>query len=489
VRTLYAAEGKIQLTITPFAVGQNNFKISFLNRDGSDAAGIESATIKLTQIDRGIGPIAVETKKLSDSVFSADVAFSLPGTWHVEIEGVSTQGSNMLAALDENVKPQVSNLEFKVDQYKTPSNSVPLYPVFDASRQSIWVGDTMLASGRIWQFDITTGNYSAHNLQGVDIATQVTLDPEGNLWYIDPLAFRSGKGTLGVYNPDNNTTKQFKLQESGIMSGLAIDRNGSLWMPLVATNGPDKVVKFDPASEQFSSYSIPTPEARPAGTAADSSGNIWFAEAGAGSIAKIDPATGDITEYAPNSKLQKLDEPAAVFPDPTSSNIYIAEHSGHTVTVFNSLLGTFREYPSVNEDGLPFGMAFDSYGNLWFAEHQIDRVGVIDPRTGEGSEAKIPISGSAIQWITADDKGKIWFAAQQGSALGSITITAKPSTGPKDSGQAGQAGGGVPQLPFSFTNVVGPAIAAGIVASALAYSKSAVDLKRNVRAALRLDRR
>jgi copper transport protein len=488
VRTLYATEGKIQLAINPFAVGQNNFKVSFLNQDGSSAAGIESAAIKLTQIDRGIGPIAIETKKLSDGVFSADAAFSLPGTWHVEIEGVSSQGNNMLAALDENVKPQVSNLDFKVDQYKTPENSLPLYPVFDASRQSIWVGDSMPGSGRIWQLDITTGNYTMHRIEGAALITTTVLAPDGRLWYVDPLGGGSGsgssKGALGVYNPEDSSSRRFVMPEAGIPSGVAMDGNGSLWMPIVQAN---KVAKFDLASERFSLYDIPTLAAQPAGIAADGSGNIWFAEAG-GKIAKIDPVTGKITEYTPNGRLQTLEEPTAVFPDPKSSNIYIAEHGGHTISVFNTLLGSFREYPSVNEDGLPFGMAMDSYGNLWFAEHTIDKVGVIDPRTGEGSEANIPISGSTIQWITADDGGRIWFAAQRGSTIGSITITAGPSTGPQDGGQQDQAGS-VTQLPFSFTDVVGPAIAAGIVISALAYSKSAVDLRRNVRAALKLDRR
>jgi copper transport protein len=274
----------------------------------------------------------------------------------------------------------------------------------------------------------------------------------------------------------------------GVPSGLAMDGNGSLWAPIVQAN---KVVKFDPASESFSSYDIPTPNAGPVGIASDRSGNIWFAQAGTGSIAKIDPATGKITEYRPKSQLQALDEPAAVLSDPRSSNIYISEHGGHTITAFNSLLGTFREYPTVNEAGLPFGMAMDGYGNLWFAEHTIDRVGVIDPRTGEGAEARIPIAGSTIQWITAGDRGRIWFAAQRGAALGSITITAKPATTPPGNGgqDGGQAAGGIPELPFSFTDLAGPAIAAGIVISALAYSKSALDLKRNMRAALRLDRR
>jgi copper transport protein len=487
VRTLYTGEGRIQLAVSPFAVGQNNFRLSFLNQDGSNATGIESATIKLTQVERGIGPIEIETTKQSDNAFSADAAFSLPGMWHVEIEGVNTQGSNMLATLDANVKPRVSNLEFKVDQYTTPVNSLPLYPVFDVARQSIWVGDTLPGSGRIWQLDIATGNYTMHGISNATLITSTVLAADGRLWYVDPIG-SSPNGVLGIYNLADNSSRRFVIPEAGIPTGLAMDGNGSLWMPVIQAN---KVVKFDPASEEFSSYDIPTPASRPAGIASDRSGSIWFTESGPGRIAMIDPATGDITEYAPNSQFQTLDEPAAVFPDPTSSNIYIAEHSGSTITVFNSLLGTFRDYPSVNEAGLPFGMAIDAYGNLWFAEHEIDRIAVLDPRTGEGAEAKIPIAGSAIQWITADDDGRIWFAAQRGAALGSITITAKPATTPPPgNGQnGGSEAGGIPQLPFSFTDLAGPAIAAGIVISALAYSKSAVDLKRNVRAALRLDRR
>ncbi|MGI0048696.1 MAG: copper resistance D family protein, partial [Nitrososphaera sp.] len=160
VRTLYTGEGKMQLTVSPFAVGQNNFRLSFFNQDGSNATGIESATIKLTQVERGIGPIAIETKKLSDNVFSADAAFSLPGSWHVEIEGVSAQSSNMLATLDATVRPLVLSLEFQIANYTTPVNSLPLYPVFDAARQSIWVGDSLPGSSRIWQLDIATGNYT-----------------------------------------------------------------------------------------------------------------------------------------------------------------------------------------------------------------------------------------------------------------------------------------------------------------------------------------
>ena len=502
MRTLYTAEGTIKLNISPFAVGQNAFTLSFFGQDGTNATGIESATLKLTQLERAIGPITIETTEQSDNMFSADAAFSLPGIWHIEIEGVNTQGSNMLASLDVNIKPLISNIQFDTKIYNMSANSsnnnsnnvLPLYPVFDMERQSIWVGDSLPGSGAIWQLDIATGNYTMHKINATHV-TQSVLASDGSLWYIDPLGAENN-GVVGLYNPaDNSSSRRFVIPEEGIPSGIAIDGNGSLWMPIVSGNGSDKVVKFDPASEQFSSYNIPTPDARPAGITSDRLGNIWFAEAGAGSIAQIDPATGNITEYKPNNPLQALDEPVGVFADPDSYDIYISEHSGHTITVYNSLLGTFREYPSINEAGLPFGMAMDNYGNLWFAQHEIDKIGVIDPRTGEGTEANIPITGSFVQWITSDNEGRIWFAAQRGSALGSTTTTANPASPEAVSNEGQQLMNGTSgpvspfqQLGFSLADIAGPVIAAGIVISALTYAKSATDLKRNIRAALRVNR-
>jgi copper transport protein len=496
VQTVYLGndEGKIKLAISPFDIGQNNFNISFIGTDGKPVSSIESATIRMTQTDKAIGPITIDTKKQSDGVFVSNASFGVAGKWDVVIEGVNSQGSNMIASLDVNVKPQVSNLDFTIQQYQTPANSMPLFPVFDGERQSIWVGDTLLGSGRIWQLDTATGNYTAHNIKGANIVTQTVLAPDGKLWYIDPLAARPNS-TIGVYDPNTESVKQFVIPIEGIGTGITMDGSGNLWVPISQAN---KVVKFMPQTEQFASYDIPTAQAEPVGIITDSQGNIWFTEA-IGKIAKIDVNSGNITEYAPKSGQQALAEPTAIFEDPNNpGTLYISEHTAHTVTAFNTLLGTFHKYPSPDEAGLPFGMAMDNYGNLWVAEHLIDKVAVLDPRTGASKEANIPIAGSFIQWITSDDNGRIWFAAQQGKALGSITTTAKPlsslstlgnGSGGREAEQqlsnASTTAGGVPQLGFSFATAAGPGIAAGIVMSAIFYAKSSIDLKRNMRAALR----
>ena len=473
VQTLYTPTGRVDLSIDPFVVGQNRFTLSFFG-NGGVAEDVTEATIKLMQADRNIGPIAVDIRKTSPGVFAADAAFSLPGSWTMEIEGVRPQSANIVTSLDVEVRPAISSLSFDLNEYKIPEPSLPLFPVFDKERESIWSGDTLPRSSRIWQLDMQTGNYTKHPIGNVTLVTQIIVDQSGKLWYIDPT-----ESKLGLYDPDEMTNVQYILPLRGIISGLAQDGEGNLWMPVVQAN---QVVKFTPQDESFAHFDIPTPESRPVGISADRSGNIWLAES-TGRIALIDIATGKMEEFEPSGS-NKLVVPTAVLPDPDGHDVYIAEHDGHTVTAFNPLFHTFREYPQLNEGGLPFGMAKDAFGNLWYAQHEIDRIAVIDPRTGEGTEVKIPTAGSFVQWLTSDDRGRIWFAEQRGAAIGVVTVSAKPQTPqPPVAGAPEKPISGVPDLGFSLAEAAGPAIVAGMVLSGLFYAKSATDLKRNMRMA------
>lgn len=480
---LYASSGgRADVTIGPFAVGQNKFTMTFYGQDGKLASDVSSATIKVTQVEKNIGPISIDTKKASPGVFTADAAFGLPGTWNMVVEGTRPQSASIVASTSLDVRPAVENLSFDVKEYRTPTRSQMLFPVFDAARQSIWSGDSLFGSARIWQLDIKTGNYTIHQVQNTTLVTQSILDPSGKLWYIDPIAQGDATiGRLGLYDPGSKTTRIFLLPAAGIPTGLAQDHDGNLWVPIREANS---VVKFDPKTEKFTQVQIPTPESVPVGLQTDANGNIWLAES-IGKIAKIDPSTGKITEFAPKGVV-KLETPTAVYPTPDGSTVFIAEHGGHTVTAFNTLFETFREYPSLNQAGLPFGMAQDSFGNLWFAEHEVDRIGIIDPRTGQGTETKIPTSGSIVQWITTDDKGRMWFAEQGGSALGIASVTAGPPSQQPGSQVEQPSASSVPSIGFAFSDPAGPAIVAGIVISALFYAKSATDLKRSLRATERM---
>jgi copper transport protein len=179
-----------------------------------------------------------------------------------------------------------------------------------------------------------------------------------------------------------------------------------------------------------------------------------------------------------------------------TGNIYISQHEGQTVSIFNPLLKTFKDFPSLDPNGLPFGMAMDSsYRNLWVAEHTINKIAVIDPRTGTSKEVTIPHPAPIVQWITADLKGNIWLAEQRGNALAVITSSLKlaavyyysaanPAT-TKEVSQVNKNNNlvGLTPLGLSYAAVVGPSVAGGMIVSAMFYTKSIIDLKQSIRQA------
>jgi copper transport protein len=142
---------------------------------------------------------------------------------------------------------------------------------------------------------------------------------------------------------------------------------------------------------------------------------------------------------------------------------------------------------------LPFGMALDTYGNVWFAQHVIDKIGVLDTLNGEIVEIPVPTRGTFVQWLAPDDQGRIWFAEQRGSSLGSINLVLNPASGlgkSQEMSKSGQVNGredniGTSSQPaanlsfeFGFADFLGPMIAGGIVIASFLYSRNVLEVKR-----------
>lgn len=495
ISTRFVEDGsRVILSIDPFTPGNNNFKISFLDSQ-KNPIDINSAQMRYTQTEKRIGPITVDTTRVSKGVFSANAAFGLPGQWNLEVEGVQskTNALNIVASYDLLVKPKLDQLNFNIQEEKIPqNNSQPLYPVYDKSRNAIWVGDTVIDSGRIFEYNLNSNKYVEHKVAGTSIVTITALDSHNQLWFIDPLM-----KNLGQYDTTTGTNKLYKIPSQGVISGIAVDpNNNDVWITAPATN---EVLRFNPQAKNFTGFSLPTANAQPFGIIADqTSGQLWIAE-GIGKLANIDPTHNyKISEYDPAATGQNitLKSPTALFADPMTGDIYISQHDGRTVSVFNPLLKTFKDFPQLDPNGLPFGMAMDSYHNLWVAEHTVNKIAVIDPRTGASKEVNIPNQSPFVQWITADSKGNIWLAEQRGSSLAIVTSTPKLGQ-PSNSANLGDATNqvsnsnnnnknilpGFPRLGLSYADVVGPSVAGGIIVSAFFYTKSIIDLNNSVKRA------
>jgi copper transport protein len=473
-------ETKVDLSIKPFEVGNNNFLVSFSDGNGQPI-DVQSVEIKYSQIEKSIGPIRANLEKQSSGKFSVNASFGIPGTWNLEVQAapIKENTSAIVASFDNlRVKPNLDQQSFNVTEFPISNTKIqPLYPVYDKSRNYVWFGDTTIGSGRIFAYDIDGKNYVEHNITGTNIVTLLTLDSKNNLWYLDPLT-----KIIGSYDPSKNISRIFPFPGYVTPSGITIDSDDNIWFTSPLSS---EVMRFDPKVGNVTlTLNLKDNDARPFAIMADPVSNlIWFTDE-AGKLGKIDPTNNfTITEYSPSGNKTLL-SPTALMIDKSTGEIYVSQHDGHRVTVFDPLSRTFTDLPLLNEEGLPFGMAFDKYGNLWVAEHTINKIAVIDTQKSKVKEIAVNNSSPFIQWLSSDSSGNIWFAEQRGNGLGMIELSSGPlaqkqapesnnsSTPAAESSRAG--------LGINYQNFVAPAILIGIIFSAFMFAKNTIQLKSNI---------
>ncbi|HJU14587.1 MAG TPA: DUF4149 domain-containing protein [Candidatus Nitrosotalea sp.] len=476
---------KIVMSVNPYYSGKNNVTLYFFGPDGKPLTGINATSITLEQVDKSIGPLVVgynpdnpqagnAFKELSTGVFSVSTsALAIPGHWNAQVEGITTQAGalNAVATFDDlYVKPNLNQLQANITEYKMPDKALPLYPLYDPIRDVVWVGDSAIGSGRLWEFDPSTGSFTEHKINGTNIIMYTIMDFQNNVWYSDPLS-----KILGYYDPDSGKSTNYHIPANTTISGLAIDNQGNLWMTSASSN---QLLKFDMSKKAFQSYNLPANSA-PLGLSIDQATNqIWIAESNLGRIAKVDPAQNyRVTEYAPNNGT--LASPTAVLYDSVTGKVFVSEHDGRAVSAFDPLTNSFEKYQvDQNSQDLPFGMSFDANHDLWLAQHTYDKIAVIDPRTGQANEFPIPTNSSFTQWVATDSNGDIILAEQRANALGILTTHTAPgfiTNAPQEASALG-----IP-LPFDYAGLAGPAIACCLTMVALVYSKSAIEMGDGIR--------
>ncbi len=461
---------RIILSMSPFATGSNDFTISFLDAN-KNPIDMKSAQLKLTQTDSGIGPITIDTNKTDTGTFTTNTDFGFPGHWTVRVEGVQNKENslNLVYSYDMFVKPKLNSIQVDIKEYKTPGNSsAPRYPVYDSSRNKIWFGDTTINSGKILDFDLGTDKYTVHKIDGLNSAVYSALDSHDTLWYIDYT-----RKILGHYNPDDNSSKEYPIPSKDFLTSMTIDNNDTVWITSTNLNTfAAEVLKFNINTTKFDSIKLPD-KSDPLGITIDNAaGKIWIAE-GIGKISSLDISDNKVTEFSPSGNYT-MKGPTAIIVDPQTEKVYISEHEGQAISVFDPLLKTFNKIQlDPSPSNLPYGMAFDEYHNLWVAQHTIDKISIIDPRTGDVVEKNIPSSNTWIQWLTSDSQGNIIMAEERANALAIATISAgQPQSNQADISPV------IPKFGFDYAQVVAPSITGLLVVVAFIYCKGTIDLRK-----------
>ena len=114
-------------------------------------------------------------------------------------------------------------------------------------------------------------------------------------------------------------------------------------------------------------------------------------------------------------------------------------------------------------------MTSDKFGNIWLAQHTVDKLGVYDHTRNEFSEVNIPTKTSFTQFVTSDKDGNVWFVEQRGNKLGNVVISEAPSQ---------RATQEQPTANLRYSEIAAPLMTVGIIATSLIFVKSVRDKRR-----------
>jgi virginiamycin B lyase len=177
----------------------------------------------------------------------------------------------------------------------------------------------------------------------------------------------------------------------------AVAPDGSIYIAVMSGN---KVARFDPKAQSFKEWDLP-PGHHPHGLLVDRQGMVWTTGNGNGTIGRLDPASGRVTEFKTPSG---GGGPHTLIITDDQSTIWFTMQSGNKVASLQTKTGAIREYRS---SGGPYGLAFDQAGNVWFCRMGDNKMGRLDPKSGQMAEVDMG-GGSLPRRVAAAPDGMLW---------------------------------------------------------------------------------
>ncbi len=144
---------------------------------------------------------------------------------------------------------------------------------------------------------------------------------------------------------------------------------------------------------------------------------VAFASHGAAPATEVSELKVKIHEWDVPTKGAHPHDPA-VGPD---GALWFTEQMANKLGRLDPKSGEFKEYPLKIEDSGPHGLVADSHGNIWFTGNFKGYIGKLDPRTGAVTEFKIPDpKGEDPHTAVFDSQGFLWFTLQVANMVGRL---------------------------------------------------------------------
>jgi virginiamycin B lyase len=207
------------------------------------------------------------------------------------------------------------------------------------------------------EWSVFDAGYYAHSVAlapdgGVWVNGHFTFNPE-LLSRIDPVSGQRRDFTVPAHPGFTTTPVPYEIR---------VGRDGMVWMSELQGN---RIVRFDPGTEQFKVWTMPTPASGPRRLDIEPSGVVWIPEYGANKLARFDPRSERFEEFALPIKdaapyIARYDERRNV--------IWLSTGMADVLFRFDPRTRQFRYYRLPTPDGLVRHFTIDgATGDLWLA--------------------------------------------------------------------------------------------------------------------------
>ncbi len=421
-------DSNVELTIKPARLGINSVYVVVKDSDGNELKDLKSVKLKVRPNITDIGPVTYELVKDNNinAWFSSNVALTSNGLWRFEVNAERESALNISVSFDVMIKPDLSEMRFDVKEYQLPyRDSIPFYILYSKEDNAIWVSDGNRAS--VWMLDLASEQFKEYRFDGT-ISTILARDSHGRIWFLDPASKAFGYIDPSKYN-NSSDARIFSVPYGALAVYIYIDSNNRIWLSLVDKGS---VIMYNSIEDVergvYKEFKLPQGFV-PTYITGDTFNNIWFTATTNeyGVIGMIDTRIDSSKDGKEAVRLldHRLSEPLAMHIS-SNGSIWVSEHIGSParITYIDPLLGIINSYSVIDNNALPYGIIQDKLGNVWFAQHTVDKIGVLDSYRGKMREVNTLSKGSFVQWITVDDDGKVWYAASRAASIGVIKWSA-----------------------------------------------------------------
>ena len=306
---------------------------------------------------------------------------------------------------------EVSELKVTIREWDVPTKGAHPHDPAVGADGALWFTEQM--ANKLGRLDPATGAFKEFPLKLEDSGPHgLVADRDGNIWFTGNF-----KGYIGKLDPRNGAITEFKIPDpKGEDPHTAVfDGHGILWFTFQVAN---MVGRLDPGTGKIDLKHVATPDSHPYGIAINSKGIPIFCEFATNKMAKIDPGTMEITEYA----LPEGVRPRRMAID-ANDRVYFTDFSEGHLGRLDMATGAVKMWASPGgAKSAPYGIAITPDGLVWYSESGVKPNTIIqfDPKTEQFARANIPSGGGTVRNMAATSDGRVYIACSGVNKVGVV---------------------------------------------------------------------